>query len=235
MRLKIEKIAAFAPMPSASDTIATRVTKGVLNSVRSASLRLGIMIGRIDGLKTLLVYARLKPRHARRPADPERGDPEREGRYVMSRARRLANHILRTFRGPMWHGPALTQVLEGVTHEQAAAKPIAGAHSVWELVLHASAWAEIARARVRGERLADPPPEEDWPPVGTTGLDDWQLAIERLRESHRALAAAVRDLSDEALDAKVGELEYTVDVLLHGVIEHSTYHGGQIMILRKAL
>ncbi len=28
---------------------------------------------------------------------------------------------------------------------------------------------------------------------------------------------------------------YSVDVLLHGVIEHGTYHGGQIMMLRKAL
>ena len=34
--LKSEKIAAFAPSPSASDTIATPVTKGVLNSVLSA-------------------------------------------------------------------------------------------------------------------------------------------------------------------------------------------------------
>jgi uncharacterized damage-inducible protein DinB len=135
----------------------------------------------------------------------------------------------------MWHGPALAQVLEGVTHEQAAAKPIAGAHSIWELVLHASAWAEIARARVRGERLADPAPDEDWPPVGANGPDAWRLAVERLSESHRALSAAVRELTDETLDAKVGELEYTVDVLLHGVIEHSTYHGGQIMLLRKAL
>jgi len=36
--LNNEKIAAFAPMPRASDTIATIVTNGVLNSVRSASL-----------------------------------------------------------------------------------------------------------------------------------------------------------------------------------------------------
>ena len=42
--LKREKMAAFAPMPSASDTIATIVTKGVLNSVRSANFRLGIMV-----------------------------------------------------------------------------------------------------------------------------------------------------------------------------------------------
>jgi uncharacterized damage-inducible protein DinB len=135
----------------------------------------------------------------------------------------------------MWHGPALAQVLDGVTHEQAAAKPIAGAHSIWELVLHVAAWAEIARARVKGERLADPPHEEDWPPVGATGPDEWRLAVERLTESHRALSAAVRELTDEILDARIGELEYTADVMLHGVIEHSTYHGGQIMLLRKAV
>jgi hypothetical protein len=44
--LKREKIAAFAPMPSASDTMATIVTNGVLNSVRSANLRLSIMVNR---------------------------------------------------------------------------------------------------------------------------------------------------------------------------------------------
>jgi hypothetical protein len=34
----IEKIAEFAPMPSASDTIAMPVTKGVLNRTRKACL-----------------------------------------------------------------------------------------------------------------------------------------------------------------------------------------------------
>ena len=42
--LKSEKMAAFAPIPSASDTIATMVTKGVLKSMRSANFRLSIMV-----------------------------------------------------------------------------------------------------------------------------------------------------------------------------------------------
>jgi hypothetical protein len=37
--LNIEKIAAFAPMPSASDRMATAVTNGVRNRVRKASFR----------------------------------------------------------------------------------------------------------------------------------------------------------------------------------------------------
>lgn len=146
----------------------------------------------------------------------------------------LSNHIKRTVTGPMWHGAALDALLSDVTHEQAAARPIAGAHTIWELVLHVTAWAEIARARLRGERTADAAGAEDWPPVGATGAAEWNAALERLRAGHRALATEVRRLDDAAFDAKVPGLDYTVSNLLHGVIEHGTYHGGQIALLKRA-
>ena len=153
----------------------------------------------------------------------------------MTRAQWLAKHVDRTVRGPMWHGSALGEVLEGVTHEQAAARPIAGAHSIWEIALHAAAWAEIARARLKGERTGDATTEEDWPPVMSTGADDWRRVVERIGGSHRELAAAVRGMTDDALEEKVPGLDYSIAVLVHGVIEHSTYHGGQIALLRKAV
>jgi len=148
---------------------------------------------------------------------------------------RLAHHIKRTVTGPMWHGAALAQVLEGVTSEHAAARPIAGAHTIWELVAHVTAWAEIARARVHGERLGDPSPDEDWPPVTSTSEADWTVLLRRMSDSHRALAQDVRKLDDAAIEANVPGLEYTMSNLLHGVIEHGTYHGGQIALLKKAL
>ena len=103
----------------------------------------------------------------------------------------LANHIKRTVTGPMWHGPALDDLLKDVTPELAAARPIAGAHSIWELVLHVTAWAEIAAARLRGETIGDPAADEDWPPVGATDQAAWDEALQRLRDSHRPLAHAV--------------------------------------------
>jgi uncharacterized damage-inducible protein DinB len=151
----------------------------------------------------------------------------------MSRAAHLASRIERTMTGPMWHGPALNDVLAGVTHLHAAARPIAGAHSIWELVLHVTAWSEIARQRIRGEATGDPTPEQDWPPVSDADAD-WPRAIDRLSETHRLLAAEARQLSDEQLDALVPGLEYSVAVLLHGIIEHGTYHGGQMALLKKA-
>src|SRR3979490_2613199 len=124
----------------------------------------------------------------------------------MSRATRLAKHIERTVTGTMWHGPALVDVLEGIDARRARAHPIAGAHSIWEIVLHITAWADIARQRIHGEATGDPTPEQDWPPVG----DDWPQAVERMTESHRRLAAETRLLDDAALDARVKGLDYPV-------------------------
>src|SRR5215471_8572942 len=104
----------------------------------------------------------------------------------MARAQRLAKHIQRTVKGPMWHGAALGALLEGVTDAQASARPIPGAHTIWEIVLHVTAWSDIARARVHGDRLGDPSPDEDWPPVTSTSEADWTVLLRRMSDSHRA-------------------------------------------------
>ena len=151
----------------------------------------------------------------------------------MSRARHLGSSLERTMTGPMWHGPALADVLKGVTAERAAAHPIAGAHSIWEIALHIIAWAEIARARLKGQRTGDPTPEEDWPPVTATDEAAWSRGVERLGACHREIAADARAFDEARLDQKLENLEYSADVLLRGIVEHGTYHGGQIALLKK--
>jgi uncharacterized damage-inducible protein DinB len=151
----------------------------------------------------------------------------------MGRANRLARHIERTVSGPMWHGPALADVLAGVAAGRARQRPIAGAHSIWEIVLHITAWCDIARQRIRGEATGDPTPEQDWPPVSDADAD-WPRDVERLHDSHRRLAADAGDLDDDRLDALVPGLDYSIAVLLRGIVEHGTYHGGQIALLKKA-
>lgn len=153
----------------------------------------------------------------------------------MSRGQRVAEAIERSVSGPMWHGPALADLLDGVTAEQAAARPVATAHSIWEVVLHATAWAEIARERLAGSAKADPTPEEDWPPVRDRSPDAWRAAVERLKESHRELAAEAAQLDDATLIGRVPGKDHSVLVMYHGIVEHDAYHGGQIALLRKAL
>jgi uncharacterized damage-inducible protein DinB len=149
----------------------------------------------------------------------------------------IANEIERTVSVPMWHGSALNELLDGVTFEQAAAKPIAGAHSIWEFVLHITAWSDIARERLHQRSLESAPMQVDWPPTPAPSAAAWRDALARLAASHAALARETEALSPDALAAivPVPKPRYSVEVLLRGVIEHGTYHGGQIALLKRAL
>jgi uncharacterized damage-inducible protein DinB len=153
----------------------------------------------------------------------------------MSRGQRVADSIERSVSGPMWHGPALADLVSDVTAPQAAERVIPGAHSIWELVLHVTSWTEIARERLIGSAKADPTPEEDWPPVTDTSAEAWRAAVERLKEAHRELAADIAKLSDSDLIGRVPGKDHIVLVMVHGIVEHDAYHGGQIAILKKAL
>src|SRR5581483_9098592 len=95
---------------------------------------------------------------------------------VMTAVEWLAKHIERTVSGPLWHGPVLDELLRDVTAEQAAARPIRDAHSIWELVLHVAAWAEIGRARLDGRAVGDPPDELNFPPVREASATAWDAA-----------------------------------------------------------
>lgn len=136
----------------------------------------------------------------------------------------------------MWHGPALTDLIGDVSAEQAADHPIGGAHSIWELVLHMTAWTEIVRQRLGSTTFTgEPTAEQDWPPVQDTSSEAWRSAVERMKEGHRELAADVALLDDSRLIGRVPGREHSVLAMIHGIVEHDAYHGGQIAILKRAL
>ncbi len=153
----------------------------------------------------------------------------------MSRGQRVAEAIERSVSGPMWHGSALMDLIGDVSADRAAERPIAAAHSIWELVLHVTAWTEIVRERLVGSPMGDPTPEEDWPPVRDRSAEAWRAAVERLKQAHRELAADVSKLDDSQLIGRVPGKDHSVLTMIHGIVEHDAYHGGQIALLKKAL
>ena len=154
----------------------------------------------------------------------------------MSESTELARALGRTVTGPMWHGPALAELTAGITAEQAASHPVKGAHSIWELVLHITVWANIARERLAGGALDDPPASKDWPAIPKNATREaWTQATDRMADAYRALARATESLDATALDAMIPGRGYSAATMLRGVVEHGTYHGGQIAILKRAL
>jgi uncharacterized damage-inducible protein DinB len=152
----------------------------------------------------------------------------------MSEIKRLNDQLKRAFEGKAWHGPSVSEVLAGVTAEQAAAHPIAGVHSIWELTLHIATWERTGRRRLQESDPIDVSDEEDWPAVGDTSEEAWKTTLEELRRNHEALRAAIRAFDETRLDEIVPGTQYSMYFLLHGVIQHDLYHAGQIALLKKA-
>ena len=145
----------------------------------------------------------------------------------------IADQISRAFRGESWHGPSVLEVLAGVSAEDAAAHPIAGAHSIWEIVLHLTGGYILVLRRVRGER-AQLSPEEEWPPVPECSAEAWRESQHTLEQLNRQLQGAVRDFPTERLSQELGS-EYSAYVQFCGAPQHDLYHAGQIVMLKKAL
>ena len=158
----------------------------------------------------------------------------------MTETARLADLITRVIDGDPWHGSTVLALLDGVSHQAAAAHPVPGLHSIWELVLHMTGWANEAGARLAGEAAGEPK-GGDWPAVTEVSHAAWTRAVEALVASHQALAAAVRATDDRVLETAVhdprdraagtGLSHY---LTLHGLVHHTTYHAGQIAVLVRA-
>jgi uncharacterized damage-inducible protein DinB len=152
----------------------------------------------------------------------------------MSEAARIADQLRRAFDGEAWHGDSVFEILEGVTAAQAA-RPIARAHTIWELVLHIGAWDGAVRRRLGGAAvtLSD---AENFPSVTDASEAAWRKALAQVRRVHEELVAAVASLPDSQLDDIVPGKEgahYTFYYMLHGVVQHELYHAGQIALLKK--
>jgi uncharacterized damage-inducible protein DinB len=151
----------------------------------------------------------------------------------MSEMKRLSELMRRAFEGEAWHGPSLLEALDGVDAARAAARPIPSAHSIFEIVLHVGGWEEAIRRRVLGQGGLEPE-EGDWPEVEDASEAGWAAALERLRRNNAALRETVAGFRDDQLDEKLPSSEATLYATLHGVMQHSLYHAGQIAVLRKA-
>ena len=129
-----------------------------------------------------------------------------------------------------WHGPNLKQSLKGVSVVQAAWRPGAGRHNIWELALHAAYWKYVARRRIEGGKRGSFVLKGSnfflRPEKGNATEAAWAADRKLLEREHRALcSAAARVLRTPRGDKFLRHL--------YGVAFHDIYHAGQIRLLHR--
>jgi len=129
-----------------------------------------------------------------------------------------------------WHGPNLKQSLKGVSVVQAAWRPGAGRHNIWEVALHAAYWKYAVRRRIEGNKRGSFVLKGSnffaRPEKGNATEAAWNADKKLLEREHRAMCATIAKALRKPRDAKFLRQ-------LYGVAFHDVYHAGQIRLLRR--
>lgn len=144
----------------------------------------------------------------------------------------ILNLFDEAFAKKAWHGPNLSQSLKGVTAEQAAWRPGAGRHNIWEITLHAAYWKYVVRRKLDGSKrggfVLTGSNFFSRPQAGKLTAAAWKGDREILRREHAALRKAIMEALEKPLTPKLAHI-------LRGVSFHDVYHAGQIRLLRRLM
>jgi uncharacterized damage-inducible protein DinB len=130
----------------------------------------------------------------------------------------------------------LDSAVEGLAPGMRGRAPDGLPHSAWQLVEHIRlTQRDILDFCCDPEYRERSWPDDYWPPVAIPPDDAWEASLAAVREDRTALARLLRD-STRSLVAPIphGDGQTLLrEIVL--VIDHTAYHVGQIVAVRKAL
>lgn len=146
----------------------------------------------------------------------------------------LLQNLDEAYEKKAWHGPNLRGALRGVTSREAAWRPAAGRHNIWELVVHAAYWKYAVWRRLTGEKRGSFPSKgNNWFPRPVSGTQkQWRADLALLDRQHRRLREAVAPLPASRLHGSSRGSRQTNVKLISGIAAHDLYHTGQIQLLK---
>lgn len=152
----------------------------------------------------------------------------------MNQVQPILDQYDRAMNGAAWHGDPVWQILNGITADDAALRPVTSAHTIWEIVGHLAFWESVAARRLQGQR-AGLEEGRNFPPTPQPTAENWQATLDDFRASNSAFREALQGFDPARLDelSAAGKRSFYEEA--HGLIEHNVYHAGQIALLKKAM
>jgi uncharacterized damage-inducible protein DinB len=147
---------------------------------------------------------------------------------------RIRDQLRRAILGGAWHGPSVAEAMAELSGEQAWQHLTPATHSPVELALHVAAWLDIVRRRFTGE-VVTPTTADDWPKPPVSGARQWSECRDRVMHTHTALDEALASADDRKLTELIPGQDNDIYYMLHGAVQHSIYHAGQIQLIARAL
>jgi hypothetical protein len=152
----------------------------------------------------------------------------------MSLTKQIAKHFRDIHFGGNWTSSNLKDNLADITWQQATTQ-VHSFNTIATLVYHTHYFVHVVLNVLQGEPLnASDTYSFDVPPIQSQ--EDWQNLLDKTLADAESFAALVEQLPESKLwedftDKKYGNYYRNI----HGIIEHTHYHLGQIVLIKKIL
>ena len=151
---------------------------------------------------------------------------------------KLTSQIAKQFRdlyfGGNWTAVSVKETLKDVNWEQATTK-IDSLHTVASLLFHMSYYVGVVLSVLRANPLRGSDKDSFNLPA-LSNQKDWENLLNKTWTEAEEFATAIENLQEEKLWQIFGKEKYgNYYRNIHGVIEHSHYHLGQIVVIKKLL
>jgi uncharacterized damage-inducible protein DinB len=146
----------------------------------------------------------------------------------------IAKHLREIYFGGNWTSVNLKDTLADVSWQQAIA-PVYSFNTIATLVYHINYYISAVLKVLEGGPLdASDKYSFSHPPIKSK--DDWEKLLEKTWTEAEKFAALIEQLLESRLGENLADEKYgNYYRNLHGIIEHSHYHLGQIVLIKKIL
>lgn len=144
----------------------------------------------------------------------------------------IAKHFRDVHFGGNWTASNLKDQLAGVNWQQATTK-VHSFNTIATLVFHCHYFVRVVLKVLQGEALnASDQFSFDHPPINTE--EDWQQLLQQVWTDAESFACLVEQLPEAMLWEDFSGKKYgNYYRNIHGIIEHTHYHLGQIVLVKK--
>ncbi len=152
----------------------------------------------------------------------------------MTLIHQIAKHFRDVYFGGNWTSVNLRDMLADVSWQQATTK-VQNLNSIAVLVFHINYYVDpVLKVLQGGPLIASDKFSFDLPPI--TSAEDWQKLVSKAMADAELFAGQIEQLDETKLLEDFAELKYgNYYRNLHGIIEHTHYHLGQISLIKKLI
>jgi uncharacterized damage-inducible protein DinB len=152
----------------------------------------------------------------------------------MTELERIISLFEKLYNGEPWIDINIQETLKAISAEQAAHKPFPNTNSIWEITKHLIDWRANVLQRLQG-KIMRTPEHNYFEPIKDTSEVSWAKTLKAYDKIQNEWLTFLKQFDVSLLETIYPPNQMTYYEHIQGVLQHDTYHLGQIVLLYRSV